>query len=320
MLIALRENPRAAEAYGINALRTMLAGFAFSGFLAADRRRAVRAPPARDQPGHRSNNPFSAEASLRVFSIVVIGGLASVPGAILGAIYVFGMQYYMLPEWRFLATGVGLLAILLILPGGLGAGLAEARDGILRWSPGAATSSCRACVADRRADALEVTPAMAAAVADAVERPEIEEVVEMGTVTDRQRPDAAVDRRRRRCSRIGRHTVHRPRGPRRYFDDITGGLRALPAAHPVRPQRGRRARPHASSACSARRSATPSASPTRATSRSIALTLLGGLLLEVPLAYYADRLPPRAHRGARRGGVGVFGLVHRPRDDDPACS
>ena len=39
------------------------------------------------------------------------------------------MQYYMLPEWRFLATGVGLLAILLILPGGLGAGLAEARDG-----------------------------------------------------------------------------------------------------------------------------------------------------------------------------------------------
>ena len=68
-----------------------------------------------------------------MFAIVVIGGMASVPGAILGAIYVFGMQYYMLPEWRFLATGVGLLLILLILPGGLGAGLAEARDGLLRW-------------------------------------------------------------------------------------------------------------------------------------------------------------------------------------------
>ena len=116
VLIALRENPRAAEAYGINALRTMLAGFAISGFLAAiagvlfvHHQHMISQDIA--------NNPFSAEASLRVFAIVVIGGLASVPGAILGAVYVFAMQYYMLPEWRFLATGVGLLAILLILPG-----------------------------------------------------------------------------------------------------------------------------------------------------------------------------------------------------------
>src|SRR5262249_13186131 len=35
VLIALRENPRAAEAYGVNALRTMLVAFAMSGFLAA---------------------------------------------------------------------------------------------------------------------------------------------------------------------------------------------------------------------------------------------------------------------------------------------
>ena len=131
VLIALRENPRAAEAFGINSMRTMLAGFAFSGFLAAVAG-VLLVHHQHVVSQDVINNPFSAEASLRVFAIVVIGGMASVPGAILGAVYVFGMQYYMLPEWRFLATGIGLLAILLILPGGLGAGLAEARDGLLR--------------------------------------------------------------------------------------------------------------------------------------------------------------------------------------------
>ena len=114
-----------------------------------------------------------------MFAIVVIGGMASVPGAILGAVYVFAMQYYMLPEWRFLATGVGLLAILLILPGGLGAGLAEARDGALRFIARRRGIIVPSLLADRRDDALEVTPSMAAAVAEAVERPEVEEVVEM---------------------------------------------------------------------------------------------------------------------------------------------
>jgi branched-chain amino acid transport system permease protein len=179
VLIALRENPRAAEAFGINALRTMLAGFAISGFFAAVAG-VLLVHHQHVVSQDVINNPFSAEASLRVFAIVVIGGMASVPGAILGAVYVFGMQYYMLPEWRFLATGVGLLAILLILPGGLGAGLAEARDGLLRVYARRLGILVPSLVADRRDDALQVTPEMAEAVAEAVERPEIEEVVEMG--------------------------------------------------------------------------------------------------------------------------------------------
>ena len=180
VLIALRENPRAAEAYGINALRTMLSGFAISGFLAA--MAGVLFVHHQHMISQDTlNNPFSAEASLRVFAIVVIGGMASVPGAILGAVYVFGMQYYMLPEWRFLATGVGLLGILLILPGGLGAGLAEARDGGLRWIARRRNIIVPSLLADRRDDTLEMTPSMAAAVADAIEAPEVEEVLEMGT-------------------------------------------------------------------------------------------------------------------------------------------
>ena len=178
VLIALRENPRAAEAYGINALRTMLAGFAFSGFFAAVAG-VLYVHLQHTISQNIVNNPFSAEQSLRVFSIVVIGGMASLPGAVLGAVYVFGMQYYMLEEWRFLATGVGLLAILLILPGGLGAGLAEARDGMLRWYAKRRDILVPSLVADRRDEGLELTPTMAAAVAEAVDRPEVEEVAEL---------------------------------------------------------------------------------------------------------------------------------------------
>ena len=183
VLIALRENPRAAESYGINVLRTQLAAFAISGFIAAmagvmyvHHARAISTEIS-------GNNPFSAEASLRVFTIVVIGGLASIPGAIIGTIYVFGMQYYMLPEFRFLATGIGLLLILLVLPGGLGAGLSEVRDAWLRWIAKRRNLIVPSLLADRRDDSVDLTPAqaaaMAAAVADAVERPEVEEVAEM---------------------------------------------------------------------------------------------------------------------------------------------
>ena len=75
----------------------MLSAFAFSGFVAA----IAGVLLVHHQHGpvqERHRQPVPPEASLRVFSIVVIGGLGSVPGAILGTIYVFRMQYYMLPE------------------------------------------------------------------------------------------------------------------------------------------------------------------------------------------------------------------------------
>lgn len=175
VIIALRENPRGAEAYGINAIRTMLVAFAFSGFLAA-MAGVLMVHHERGLSTSFTGNPFSAEASLRIFTIVVIGGLASIPGAIIGTLYVFAMQYYMLPEFRFLASGIGLLLILLILPGGLGAGFGEARDAGLRWVARRRRMIVPSMLADRRVDTVEVTPAMAAAVAEAVERPEIEEV------------------------------------------------------------------------------------------------------------------------------------------------
>lgn len=179
LLIALRDNPRGAEAYGVNAVRSTLVGFAFSGFFAA----VAGALFVHNQHFVNQNfgfaNPFSPEESIRVFAIVVIGGLGSVPGAIVGAVYVFFVQYELPYEWRFLATGIGLLLVLLILPGGLGAGLAEARDGLLRFVARRRNLVVPSLVADRRVEEVPGSADLAAAIADATERPEIEAVVEM---------------------------------------------------------------------------------------------------------------------------------------------
>jgi branched-chain amino acid transport system permease protein len=128
VLIAIRENERAARAYGINTIRTTMAAFAMSGFLAA-----VAGSLYVHQRGGLSADPYLPQRSLELFSMVVIGGLGSLPGALLGATYVQGVDFFLPIEWRFLASGGGLLLILLIFPAGLGAVMAELRDIALRW-------------------------------------------------------------------------------------------------------------------------------------------------------------------------------------------
>ncbi len=127
VLIAIRENERAARAYGVDATRTQLAGFALSGFLAA----AAGALYVHQQTG-LSADPYLPQRSLELFTMVVIGGLGSLPGALLGATYVHSVDFFLPNEWQFLATGVGLLAVLLMFPSGLGGVMADVRDAGLR--------------------------------------------------------------------------------------------------------------------------------------------------------------------------------------------
>jgi ABC-type branched-subunit amino acid transport system permease subunit len=130
VLIAIRENDSAARSFGVNATRTNLACFALSGFIAA----VAGVLLVHQQTGLQvgAGNLYLPQESLRVFSMVVIGGLGSLPGVLLGATYVWGTQYFLPAQWTFLATGAGLLLILMILPGGLGAVLYDTRDWLLR--------------------------------------------------------------------------------------------------------------------------------------------------------------------------------------------
>jgi branched-chain amino acid transport system permease protein len=126
-LVAIRENERAASAFGVNPRTTTLQAFAVSGFLAA----FAGALFVHQQNGLQLDS-YSAGESLVVFTMVVIGGLGSVPGALLGALFVRGVTWWLPVEWQILATGAGMLVVLLVFRGGFGAALADARDALLR--------------------------------------------------------------------------------------------------------------------------------------------------------------------------------------------
>jgi branched-chain amino acid transport system permease protein len=126
-LIAVRDNQLAAEAVSIDTTRIKLIGFVLSGALAG----FAGAVYALHQKGVFTGS-FDAEVSVRLFSMVVIGGLGSLPGAILGAAYVRGAEFFLSGGWALIASGGGILILLMFLPEGLGGLMYSVRDGILR--------------------------------------------------------------------------------------------------------------------------------------------------------------------------------------------
>ena len=127
-LIAIRENENAARSYGVDAVRTTVTAFAISGFMAA-----VAGVLFVHLQNGLGTAPFDPRESLTAFSTVVIGGMGSLPGAVLGAVYIRGAQYFLPGNWQLIASGLGVLVVLWILPGGLAAAIARVRDAYLRW-------------------------------------------------------------------------------------------------------------------------------------------------------------------------------------------
>lgn len=127
-VVAVRDNERAASSFSLSPTGIRLVAFAFSGMLAG-LAGGLYVVSLRSVPF----NGFSANASIELFTMVVIGGLGSLPGAILGAAYVWSAQFFLRGAMQLLATGAGLLVLLMVLPGGLGQLLFDARDRALRW-------------------------------------------------------------------------------------------------------------------------------------------------------------------------------------------
>jgi branched-chain amino acid transport system permease protein len=127
-LIAMRDNEVQAQALGMRLTAFRLGAFAISGFIAA-LAGALYAYNAQSVDYTR----FVPILSLVMFSMVVLGGMGSLAGPILGAIYVRGIQYFLPNELQLFATGFGLVIVLLFFPGGLGQVFYGLRDRYLRW-------------------------------------------------------------------------------------------------------------------------------------------------------------------------------------------
>ena len=109
--------------------RARLAAFAISGFWAA-----VAGGLFAYSQGVVETQAFSPSISLLILVIVVIGGVTSLPGAILGAVWIGVLKYGGFNQHvQELASGTGVLILLWVLPGGLAQVFYGVRDSALRW-------------------------------------------------------------------------------------------------------------------------------------------------------------------------------------------
>lgn len=150
VLIAVRDNSRAAPAYAINLVRTRLAAFAVSGAIAA-----VAGVLLAYQQQAVDASTYGIAPSVQVFVATVMGGLTSLPGAVFGAVLVEGVNRFgetRLEGISLLVTGPGLLAILLFIPGGFAQVGYGIRDWFLRWVANRRGILVPSLVADRLVD------------------------------------------------------------------------------------------------------------------------------------------------------------------------
>jgi ABC-type branched-subunit amino acid transport system ATPase component/ABC-type branched-subunit amino acid transport system permease subunit len=154
VLLTVRDAARLGQAFGIDPVRTRLAAFAVSGAIAG----LAGALFAFEQ-GSVDSATFSPEVSIQLFVMVVIGGIGSLPGAVLGAAFVFGVPE--LPGLReidqveFLVSGLGVVLVLALLPDGLAGGVERIRDWFVARLPGAADVEAELAHFDEPATALD---------------------------------------------------------------------------------------------------------------------------------------------------------------------
>ena len=124
-IIAVRDNEVGAAAMGIRVARTKLTAFAISGFLAG--MAGVAFAYAQERFSTTSFDPLE---SIAIVAMVVIGGMGSIRGAVLGAVYLLGIPaaFGHGELAQFLTGGIGLTVFILYLPSGLGGVLDRAGD------------------------------------------------------------------------------------------------------------------------------------------------------------------------------------------------
>ena len=126
-LVALRDNDRAARAYGIDAAHIQLAAFALSGALAA-----IAGVLFMHHQRAFDSASYQPIENIAVLTMVVVGGMTSSAGAVLGAVFLLGSRWFLPSQWQVFVAGAGVIVVLLLAPGGLASVLFGVRDRLLR--------------------------------------------------------------------------------------------------------------------------------------------------------------------------------------------
>ncbi len=141
---AIREDEDVAEAMGINLVKYKLlafaAGAAFSGLSGA-----IFASKLSSIYPHS----FNLIISINVLCLIIIGGIASIPGVIIGALVLVGLPEFLrfAAEYRFLLYGATLVIMMLVRPEGFWPAARRQRELHAEAGVAAATETARDTVA-----------------------------------------------------------------------------------------------------------------------------------------------------------------------------
>ncbi|MEM9517969.1 MAG: branched-chain amino acid ABC transporter permease/ATP-binding protein [Actinomycetota bacterium] len=131
-LVAVRDNEDMAAASTVPPARVKLAAFAVSGGMAAFAGGLLVSVVPSIEP----STTFAAAESIQVVVVAIIGGLGSVAGPVLGALWVRGIPEItpdaLLDLQRLFTSNIGLLVLLMYFPGGLLQVVYLGRDRLLK--------------------------------------------------------------------------------------------------------------------------------------------------------------------------------------------
>jgi branched-chain amino acid transport system permease protein len=113
---AMREDEQIAEAMGVSIVRYKLLAFAVGGAMGA-----MGGALFAVKLGSLTPASFEVIVSIQVLGIVILGGMGSLPGVIVGALVLVGLPGLLreFEEYRLLVYGAALVAIMLLRPQGL---------------------------------------------------------------------------------------------------------------------------------------------------------------------------------------------------------
>lgn len=160
VLIGVRDNDRFLQSHGVDPVVTRLSAFAIAGAIAGLAGGFFVFAQGAVDPG-----TFSPARSIELFVVTVLGGVASVSGAVLGALFLQSFSLLgirEIPVWgeaiALLGTSAGVLAVLYVAPGGLAEALQRGRDRLLRRVAGRRGIVVPSMIADVRQDAHVTVP------------------------------------------------------------------------------------------------------------------------------------------------------------------
>lgn len=114
--MAVREDEDVAQAVGINLVATKLLAFAMGASFGG-----LSGAIFASKIGSIFPHSFNLLISINVLALIIVGGMGSIPGVIVGALVLVGLPELMreFAEFRFLFVGIGLVIMMLTRPEGL---------------------------------------------------------------------------------------------------------------------------------------------------------------------------------------------------------